>query len=1193
MLYSDTLQSLIKLISLNKTVHSPSYSSLSTHSIANGIAELLLKSKLLPSKNCRIKVQDYIDSQYDKAEDRTSVDELIDCLLLEEVNENIEMLPRDIYRDGETELEKKLFPIAKKIKAWINEDENEPKFILLKSELENSLSENKFLSNACKNNNTLFEFTNELVKFKVHFTSELLGEDEGIIFGYLWKYLSKEKDGFTTFIDFIIHLRVDIWKVIFIDKVSENEFIENTLLYFESMSNSNDLSWSKVRDQIYLKREGICNSTIKLDVLIKDEEVNITSIQDAFIWLKKQRIHPDYHGVDFQLFNYLLKQDDNFNILSRFLESANESSYLTINFILSGEFYQANLLHFLFSDKSYIPLALHIMASYKVTDIQWRHEKEVKSLEAIAWNLSTTHLIESINDCTEQEKVKVLYNSLIAVSIAAISSFAIKNDSACSKLVSLVSSLDIPMIKNIQNYALELPIATHEDDFHAYFHLLFVLLEIDHNHNLEQHIVTMYVQRLHLQISFLTNRKDEPIMNFSNLRFSPKELYNEYPWYLLNNSISKIIAHDILKVIKRSFSSSQNNYYLEDLVRSHLVVLLKAQENEEFKLIVFNEILEFIREFAFDELDLFDYGSDKSLIINSNKVSVNLIFSFILNQFSDELFNSFIQLLNRKNPTTFQLLLYANALSKEDRIGEIVKLIKLRDDSELKDASWTDEIKESVNLAHAIGLNDVRNTLKEDGKESCHKSFKNDWDSINFQYELINVLNENLSVDEKINKIKTIENPLRNNNTHPLSRSNEVYIDYIRAIVYLENNANKSCVILKRLCNSDRQGLYITALFDARILAYEQSEHSVVSLEEAIAEWSSLSGKNFKNNLENCSEIEVALLLKANSISNNSSSFTQIWNELSDQRKYSLKIAKIYINECVKSEKSNVAEEYLIELIRYHNVEKVNSIELKEKISALGNLIKHPELNVIKTELKSGELSENVIETLSAKWKDIKSLNHEEIARVISSPTINENHLFHLIHDTNVIVFQDLISQRLYLQETKIPKNTDEKNYIGLVGEDQISAFYLKIIKNKFSTFGWLVSDQDKLGESSRGKGMGEVDGILRSHTGESIAIFEALILDSLDKKYLNEHLDKVSKYDTNASPLAIFAVYYEGKSFDGFKSKYVNHIKKYTSEEYQKPSNHCIEKLRETDNLFCFTEKRLRGGTEVQFIHYVMNLLN
>jgi hypothetical protein len=328
MLYSDTLQSLIKLISLNKIVHSSSYSSLSTHSIANGIAELLLKSKLLPSKNCRIKVQDYIDSQYDKAEDRISVDELIDCLLLEEVNENIQMLPRDIYRDGETELEKRLFPITKKIKAWINEDENEPKFVLLKSELEIPLSENKFLSNAyTDSNDILFEFTDELVKFKVHFTSELLGEDEGLIFGYLWRSLSKEKDGFTTFIDFIIHLRVDIWKVIFIDKASENEFIENTLLYFESISILGDLSWSKARDQVYLKRNGICNSTIKLDVLIKDENVNITSIQDAFIWLKNQCMHPDYHSIDFQLINYLLKQDDNYNILSRFLKSANQSSY--------------------------------------------------------------------------------------------------------------------------------------------------------------------------------------------------------------------------------------------------------------------------------------------------------------------------------------------------------------------------------------------------------------------------------------------------------------------------------------------------------------------------------------------------------------------------------------------------------------------------------------------------------------------------------------------------------------------------------------------------------------------------------------------------------------------------------------------------------------------------------------------------
>ncbi|GAA0819273.1 hypothetical protein GCM10009111_23140 [Colwellia asteriadis] len=1197
MLYSDTLQSLIKLISLNKSFPSPSYSSLSTHSIANGVAELLLKSKLLPSKNCRAKVQGYINSQYDNAEDEISVGELIDSLLLEEVNENIEMLPRDIYRDGESELEKRLFPITKKIKTWINEDENVPKFVLLKSELESSLSENKFLSDAYKDSNDfLFDFTDELVKFKVHFTNELLGDDEGIIFGYLWKSLSKEKDGFTTFIDFFIHLRVDIWKVIFIDKASENEFIENTLLYFESKSKSCDLSWNKARDQVYLKRDGICNGTIQLDVLLKDENVNITSIQDAFIWFKNQHMHPDYHSIDFQLINYLLNQDDNYNILSRFIESANQSSCLTINFINSGNFYQNKLLRFLFSNKNFIPLALHIMASYKMVDIPWRNEQEVKSLETVLWNLSTAHLTESIFHCPEQEKIVVFYNSLMAVSIASVSSFGLQNVTANEKLVSLVSTLELPLIQNIQNYALELSVESYEDNFHAYFHLLFLLLKVQKNHQLEERIAAIYVQRLNLQISHLTDKGNEKRNSFSNLRFSPKELYDEYPWYLLNSSISNLISHEILKVIKSSYSSilfNKNDYHLKEIIGTHLIILLKSQENKDFKVKIFNEFIEFIREFSFDEFDLFDYGSSKSLINESNKVSINLKFSSILDQFSDEQFNSFIQLLNRKDPTTFQLLLYANALSKEDRVAEIVKLILLRDDTKLKDASWTDEIKESVNLAHAIGLSDVRNILKEDGKESSHKSFKNDWDSIGFQYKLINVLDENLSVDEKIDKIRTIENPLKNNNSHPLSRSNEAYINYIKALVYFESDANKSCLILKRLCNSHRQELYITALFDARIIAYEKSEHYVASLEESIAEWSSLSGKSCKTNLENCSEIEVALLLKAYSLSNNSSSFTQIWNDLSDQRQFSLKIAEIYINECMRSETSDVAEEYLIELIQYHNVEKSNSIELKGKISKLSNLIIHPELNVIKSELDGGVTVRNVIESLTDNWRDIRSLNHEEIARVMSSPTINENHFFHLINDTSFMVFQDLVSQRLYFQEIKTPKKSKNKSKLGLVAEDHISAFYLKIIKNKFSMFGWSVSDQNKLGESSSGEGMGEVDGLLRSHTGESIAVFEALILNCLNKKYLNDHLDKVSKYDTNASPVAIFAVYYEGKSFDRFKSKYVNHIKKYTSEKYKKASNHCIEKLKETDNLFCFTEKRLRGGTEVQFIHYVMNLLH
>jgi len=967
----------------------------------------------------------------------------------------------------------------------------------------------------------------------------LLGENEGIIFGYLWESLSKEKDGFTTFIDFIIHLGVDIWKVIFIDKASENEFIENTLLYFESISKLSDLSWNKARDQVYLKRDGICKSTIKLDVLIRDEDVSITSIQDAYIWLKNQRMNPDYRNFDFQLINYLLKQEDNCKILKRFLESANQSSYLTINFINSGDFYQADLLHFLFSNKNFIPLALHIMASYKVVDIPWRNEQEVKSLETVLWNLSTAHLTESINHCSEQEKIEVFYNSLMAVSMASISSFGIKNDTANAKLASLVSALDLPIIQNIQNFALESNIELYEDKFHAYFHLLFLLLKVQNNHQLELHITEKYVQRLNLQISYLTN--NEKSKNFSKLRYSPKELYVEYPWHLLHSSINKLISHDILKVIKSSYSSilsNKNDYHLTNIIEAHLVALLKAQENEDFKAKVFDELIEFIREFAFDQFGLFDYGSNKGLISESDKVSTNLEFSSILDQFSDEQFNSFIQLLSRKDPTTFQLLLYAHSLSKEDRVAEVVKLILLRDDAKLKDASWTDEIKESVNLAHAIGLNDVRNILKEDGKESSHKSFKNDWDSIDFQYKLINVLNENLSVDEKIDTIRTIENPLKNNNTHPLSRSNEAYINYIKALVYLENDANKSCFILKRLCNLHRQVIYITALFDARIIAYEQSEHSVANLDEAIAEWSSLSGKNFKTHLENCSEIEVALLLKAYSLSNNSSDFTQIWNDLTEQRKYSLKIAEIYINECVKRKKANIAEEYLIEIIRYHNVKKTNSTGLQEKISTLRGLIKHPEFHVIKTELKSGGVPENTIEYLTSQWRAIRMLNHEEMARVISSPTIMENHLFHLIHETSYIVFQDLISQRLLFQKKKDSINIDEKIYKGLEKEDHISAFYLKTIKNKFSMFGWQVSDQDNMGKSRSGKGMGEVDGILRSHTGESIAVFEAIILDSLVQEDLNDHLDTVSRYDTNASPLAIFAVYYEGKTFENFKSK-------------------------------------------------------
>ena len=63
------------------------------------------------------------------------------------------------------------------------------------------------------------------------------------------------------------------------------------------------------------------------------------------------------------------------------------------------------------------------------------------------------------------------------------------------------------------------------------------------------------------------------------------------------------------------------------------------------------------------------------------------------------------------------------------------------------------------------------------------------------------------------------------------------------------------------------------------------------------------------------------------------------------------------------------------------------------------------------------------------------------------------------------------------------------------------------------------IKDQTRQGESQKGDDAGEVD-IQICVDGFPIVMIEALVLDSLKKQYLGDHINKVlTKYDPNGCP--------------------------------------------------------------------------
>ncbi len=109
---------------------------------------------------------------------------------------------------------------------------------------------------------------------------------------------------------------------------------------------------------------------------------------------------------------------------------------------------------------------------------------------------------------------------------------------------------------------------------------------------------------------------------------------------------------------------------------------------------------------------------------------------------------------------------------------------------------------------------------------------------------------------------------------------------------------------------------------------------------------------------------------------------------------------------------------------------------------------------------------------------------------------------------------------------------------------------------------GNVCADQQTGGTSSTGKSIGERDFVIKDEIGQEILIYEGLNLKSLDKNYLDKHIDKVLVYyNPQGLRYSILVTYLECEQdkFKNFTEKYKDHISGYAPESYS-----CIGKPEE-----------------------------
>lgn len=134
----------------------------------------------------------------------------------------------------------------------------------------------------------------------------------------------------------------------------------------------------------------------------------------------------------------------------------------------------------------------------------------------------------------------------------------------------------------------------------------------------------------------------------------------------------------------------------------------------------------------------------------------------------------------------------------------------------------------------------------------------------------------------------------------------------------------------------------------------------------------------------------------------------------------------------------------------------------------------------------------------------------------------------------------------------------------------------------------YTAKDQTRQGTSSGGKDAGNLD-ILIEINKQPIALVEALKLDSVEEKYISDHIDKIFGYDTKGYRENYLIVYVKSSNFSAFVERYTKFVKNYN---YEFKMISC-----EVDETKQFPEIRVaevvlnRNGINTKLIHVLVHM--
>lgn len=645
-------------------------------------------------------------------------------------------------------------------------------------------------------------------------------------------------------------------------------------------------------------------------------------------------------------------------------------------------------------------------------------------------------------------------------------------------------------------------------------------------------------------------------------------------------------------LISRASSDASNAIYYVQAIGSYFQVLMNLHSLSNANKNQIECIIRDLIKYVGFECDNIHFPLFSSRFI-MDKYDLWARFSKVANDFDDSVFNDIVTYVSGFSSLQSMMTLYSNTY-KHDRINKVEECIDNRRDWMVSndclpaiESAFLSALEQNKLSLARIALTAAEDFISKSQFKS-DKRFKREilgWRVNSFKYALLSVYYSNKPSESKVREIDNIELPVLefdeyyHGEGNPWVKEVTLFKSYLRGLLILSDNPSGAVKIFEDLNSEYENPMFSHLVFLSKFHALVKDDNSSPGdYSNLLLEYKRVKAGLCFNEwpLNHKSDFLAALLLARN--------YAEVISEcdkLAPSDKFFRSITITYCRALREKNNHTEALRVIDNYKAYHSV-NMSDEELDGEISSI-----NAEIEKATSPIQLAHVRADFLISSSKSSDELKVIYHQIITRPVSDLAI-------IVGASSNHCIEDFLYSLVSPCLKEILKRT--KNLARLNNhrdENAINDWFTSLFNQRAAFVSIKLSDQARIGSSNSEKGVGETDGLIIDRNGNSISIFEAFNLSSIERGVISTHLNKMSKYDRESlSPVFIVAYCY----FDCFASKteeyseYVSGLQ-YNGFAFMDEHNHKVDVVESGSHLVVFKELRLRGAKEVTIYHFLIDL--